>query len=176
MNISKTHHKIFLIGLVIVFVGMYVIIFKNTDLKNNSSALQPMKQNENHLFTSNFLEFRFSFPKSYSIVETVNTITLSKNDNLIVIEKIYGYSNSINEYLEILKEKNNLKINPSSIGQQYGFEVFNIEYYREDPVELAYFKSLGNNSFVSISTSSPDLYDDLDQIAASFEYLGDTGN
>ena len=172
INISKYHHKLFLVSLAVLFIVMYVFIFqtKSSITTRISSPQSEIMSNE---YTSQFLKFKFLAPSGFIVNENGNTITLKGGVNTIAIDKIYGYSNSTDEYLDLLKEKNHLEIiyNKKIINS---FSLYTIKSNSNNGTELIFIKNIGETSFVSISTSSSDLYDELDQIAASFEYLGDT--
>ena len=172
VNISKNHHKLILVSLAILFIVMYAFIFR-TKSSTTTRISSPQSETMSNEYTSTFLKFSFFVPSGFEVSENGNSIKIKKGANRIIIDKIYGYSNSTEEYLNLLKERNHLIITNNG-EKRYGFDIYTIKYGDNKSDELIYIKSIGETSFISISTSSPELYDELDQIVASFEYLGDT--
>ena len=126
------------------------------------------KMNEYHVEQ---LGFYFEAPSKYNVTQSINTLELENGDEIIKISKLYGYSETAESYLQDLAEKNHLRI--SIEGQTpYGYNIAWITG-AQSTARKTYFKNIDDGVFVSISTTSPDLYDDLDHIAQSFRYEGE---
>ena len=176
VNISKNHHKLILVSLAILFIVMYAFIFQ---AKSSTTTPIPSPQSEtmSNEYRSQFLKFSFLVPSGFDVSETGNTIVLTTiNNQTIQITRLFGYSNSVEEYIDDVSEKNNLKQSIERVDGNSFYVVKTLTPIKGVDSNISYIKNIDTDTFISISTSSPELYDELDQIAASFEYLGDTEN
>ena len=107
-------------------------------------------------------------PDGFDIEESGNFITLTSDGGTIHIDRISTNENSIRAYIQKLREKNNINVQEHKV--QYFGNVEALETMIEDS-ELTYFLSPKLGRIFSLSTTSPDLYDDLEEIVQSFEYL-----
>jgi len=172
-KIKKMHHRVLLVSLIVLFITMYVVIFQNKYAKSDDQSLSPEIETNSEEYTSSFLGFTFLVPVKLQPNESGNTIQLHEQNNFISISRLFGYSNVIEEYLNDLAEKNKLEYNIEKI-EDNGFYVVKMRSKLNDAKnETSYIKNIDTDTFVSISTTSPELYDELEQIAASFEYLDD---
>jgi len=150
---------------------MYAFIFQ---AKSSTTTPIPSPQSEtmSSEYRSQFLKFSFFVPSGFKVRENGNIIVLSKEENTISINRAIGYSSSVEEYLTDLSDKNHTTI--KYLEDTYGFNKIQISYGDNIPNTISYIKNIDTDTFISISTSSPELYDELDQIAASFQYLGNS--
>lgn len=173
-KIKKVHHRVLLVSLIVLFITMYVVFFQNKYSKTDDQSSSPQSETNSEEYTSSFLGFKFLLPSGFISNENGNIIVLSSGKNTISINRVFGYSSSVEEYLADLSYKNDLLIN--NLYSKHGFNVTKINYGAGIPEKYFYIKNIDTDTFVSISTSSPELYDELEQIAASFEYLGNSEN
>ncbi len=171
-KITKKHHIIFLIALTAIFMLAWGIFYQNSLSAKRKIQIEKTQD----FYKSKILKYQFAYPEKYKLSETTNTITIRDDSKSIVIDKIYGYSNSTKEYIEDLVLKNKLEISQLNNESEYGFDVYTINFEINESQEILFIKNIDTDTFVSISTSSPELYDELEQIAASFEYLGNSEN
>jgi len=169
MNISKNHHKVFLIAVVILFIGMYVIIFRNNKFNSN------ITNNKNFLreYNSTFMGIYIKFPEYYKIKDINSIITLTKGQNNISITLNNSNYENLQEYLAFYDETRQISKIIELIPNKSKYDSVGRIFKIGTTEQKSYF-FYKNYQVIILSTSSPDLYDDLDQIAASFEYLGDT--
>ena len=172
-KIKKVHHRVLLVSLIVLFITMYVVIFQNKYAKTDDQNLSPQIETNSEEYTSTFLGFKFLLPPGLSVKENGNTIKLSNDKTVITITRLFSYFDSEKEYVDYISELNNYKYSIREADKN-GFYIANINLESEIiPNETSYIKNIDTDTFVSISTTSPELYDELEQIAASFEYLDD---
>lgn len=123
-------------------------------------------------YNSSNLNFSFNKPQGFSVEEQINSIILKRNNDLITINRVFGESNSENDYLTRLATLNKIKIR--YLQDYNNFKVIELTYGQEIPKKIFYIKNIDDFTFVSIATSSKQLENDLKQIAASFMYTVDT--
>ena len=173
-KIKKVHHRVLLISLIGLFITMYVVIFQNKYAKTDDQSPSTQIETNPNEYTSSFLGFKFLVPVKLQPNESGNTIKLSNDESVISITRLFSYFDSEKEYMDYISELNNYKYSIRETDNN-GFYIVIINLESEtNPNETSYIKNIDTDTFVSISTSSPELYDELEQIAASFEYLGDT--
>lgn len=160
-----------------------VILFFQT-LRSYSShkvKSQPLDKYEKYehpiwgdqIYTSNFLHFSVYIPKDFIAEENYNTISLKKGEELITIDRIASMFDNLDEHISnydsrrelIIKNQNNIRMSsyPAIVREQS----FGTDNIKDHKIIFTYI----NGWVYTLSTSSPDLYDELNQIAQSFQYL-----
>ena len=103
-----------------------------------------------------------------------NSVYLRDNEKEIMVSKNNTNFLTIDEYVRELEKRNKVKINSSYDAKIDGNPVlvgYIAHLLSNLPTEKAYFIMPKKYTIFLISTSSPELYGDLDQIARSFRYL-----
>lgn len=160
--------------MVILFVSMWIYVFNNSNILINKSNNSSNEELNFTSYKSEKLGFKLDIPKGYKVKEIDNSLLIESQEGVITTNRLFGFSNSVEEYLNDLSTKNHLLLN--YLDNKHGFIVTKINYGIGIPEKYYYIKNIDTDTFVSISTSSPELYDELEQIAASFEYLGNSEN
>jgi len=165
MKVQKNRrNKLVLVSLAVLFIAAYLVVFQKID----PGSRNPSEQNTSILYTSDFLEFSLRVPKTFSIKELDNNITLTSKEDRISINRIATNTSNISDYVALLSKRNNFTLKSQSNGKISNHD------YLSGMIDETKIYFIYNNYFVySLSTSSPELYDDLDQIARSFEYVGE---
>jgi predicted Zn-dependent protease len=121
---------------------------------------------------SNNLKIEILVPKEYTIEEKFNNIDLTLGEELINVSKISTNFNSLEDYINNLRDKNNTNFTDTQKLTINGFEALKTNF--TDPNNISntqYVYYIYTNSRVySLSTSAEQLHKDLDQIAQSFKY------
>jgi uncharacterized protein (UPF0333 family) len=161
----KKNYNFLLVFVVVVLsiVGMawYFGIF--SELSNNSAEVT-----ERVISTKGPLDISLIVPTKFSSEERFGTLTLSSNEGEINIaynatnydDLMSHLKNSRNRILDQLDSYQKTRVN------DYDGLIAN------DQNEKTYYVYAGSAVYF-LSTSSPELYDELDAIAQSFQYLGD---
>jgi hypothetical protein len=155
-------------------VGMYILLFKQTTRHTEMKLSLPLIEQSN-THTSDTLDISFVLPENYTITESGNFITLILDHDVINIDRIGTNYSDVTNHINALEKKNNLNIiNRKIIAGKYDIIRTNIinPNNREDD-ELVYFIYPDQWTIYTLSTTSPELYDDLEEIVQSFEYLGE---
>lgn len=127
-------------------------------------------------YISKDLEFSITIPEEHKIIDEGSSfLTLQRDGNDIDIDRISTNYLQLTDYIENLEEKNNLDIeilqslNVNQLPSMIGIIKANLT----NSSEKIYFIKADTYRIYTISTSSPEAYDDLDKVAQSFRYIPD---
>ncbi len=169
MSKKSYGNKLVLVIFAFLLAGMYIVLFKQLAtlkyVNPSSSAIE-----RTNTYRSNILEMSVTVSDGFEVEESGNFITLTSDEGTIHIDRISTNENSIRAYVQKLREKNNINVQEHKA--QYFRNVEVLETMIEDS-DLTYFLSPKLGRIFSLSTTSPELYDDLEKIVQSFEYLGE---
>lgn len=160
----KHHHSVavvVLVGVILLFLLLFFTIFPNSN--KDASLLNGQRQ----MYHSDFLNISFAVPNNYLVKELHNFITVTNNDSEeIEISRIGTNSDSLEDYLYSIDQTSNKIYAGQEIFVINGFPVVRI-----GTNDKRYYLFYKKNFVYSISTTAPDLYDELDQVAQSFKYI-----
>jgi predicted Zn-dependent protease len=147
-----------------------------SDLDQIASSFQYKPKHVFKTYHSNFLGITIDVPSNFTIKERLPEVLLENGNGVIIINEIgtnRSYKN-IKEFLDESYKSNSLskeitreQINIKGIDCEVAVE----KYINQ--LELnnkAYYCYRNSNSFLSFSTTFPELYADLDKIVSSFHY------
>ncbi|OGK51997.1 hypothetical protein A2966_04310 [Candidatus Roizmanbacteria bacterium RIFCSPLOWO2_01_FULL_41_22] len=118
-------------------------------------------------FNSRFLKLAFKIPQGYTVkTDDMSYVDLHKLDNQISVSRIATNFPSIDDHINDLSEKNHF-----TFMNKKNMFIGNLPTRQGFIGEDKTYFILANYWVYSFSTSSPELYGDLDQIARSFRYL-----
>ena len=162
MSKSKKFFIIFIAG--VLLVVLFGFLFQDSLSKNKTSLVSTPPQK---IYKSDVLDFRINVPSSYSVIEDFNVATILNNDKSeITIDKIGTNFINVEEYVSNLEKLNDIKFINKDKANIDNYD--SIVAFSEDGKEKIYF-IYADNRIYTFSTS--DLYDDLDAIVRSFEYI-----
>lgn len=160
------------IYILLVFCSFLIFILSVLVARNrlNNSSIQSPSPSISDLqeFKSSDLDFTVNYPHSFDIKEGVGGVILLNSGNELKISRHSTNHQNLTDYfrflpnkpLDTLNNKRDLKIN--SYDSASGL------------IENRYIYYIYVDGWIYIlSTSNPDLYSDLDQIAKSFRYIPD---
>ncbi|MCA9371524.1 hypothetical protein KC726_01365 [Candidatus Woesebacteria bacterium] len=169
---SKGQEKYSAILIIILIVlGLFVVFtsFSKGGIFSDALPNENRKQNE---FTSELLAFSIIVPQNF-VTESKDIGVMIKNDKgAITIFRSGSLYNNIDDHVNGLKEKNHLQFVKSSKQIINGEEYLITESVKEDVTEKSYFRMIDNAVYI-FSTTSPELYDTLEEVVQSFKYLGE---
>lgn len=125
------------------------------------------------LYNTTLLKAIFNVPSNYEVQEQPNVITIKTRSGNIKLEKIYTNSTTIEDYLRQYDSRRKLEVIEDGKLEIAGYKAqVRIEKFLEGIVhtEKVYFIYVPDGIVFIFSTSSENLYSDLDQIARSFQY------
>lgn len=180
---SKKNKKIVwgFFGLIVFIALLLILALGNLPKKVQNQQVQkisPTLQMESNRYHSEILNITFDMPDGLSIKEenVLRELILEKNGDTIKIHR-FGTNRSYNNITELLDDSyqssnifkpiNRQKININNNDCEIVDEVFSNQPEQNN---RSYYCLRNSNSFLSFSTTSPELYFDLDQIARSFRY------
>src|SRR5436190_6221881 len=189
MNKKKQifHHYILLfIGLLFIAI-LIVVISKPIRRKVSSTSSVSTLQQSKTLYTSyptpvtrtyysDFLKIEITYPAEFQVTERLGTVTLKKEQDKEEIRVSRNGTNntSLEGYLAEVDYRNTFK--DKIVDKQYviinGIKVLKIisEYPTNSKLNHKGYYFYIDHAIYFISTSSPSLYNDLDQIAQSIRY------
>ena len=164
--------KLILTIFAVFLVAIYWILFTQ-NIQKNKSITPPT--NKSSFFTSPYALFNINYP-SYFDIEYDETITIlkdSSNKGEIIINRNGTNFTDINSYLSDFDLKRTVKTQPCpSIHTQYIFFCRLETFENLQITQKIYYLQISTWVY-TISTTTPELYDELDQIVKSFRYTGE---
>lgn len=114
------------------------------------------------------MKISFVQDKESTIEERFGRIIIKQPEGDIVVDSVGTNFEDINGYLNDLQEKNNFILSSKENIKINNYPVVRGEVQKE----RLYFIYPKKWIVYSLSTDSPQLYDELDQVAKSFKYIG----
>lgn len=180
MKIKKKHHKYYLLSFAVIAILTYSLLFTNVlNLKRGHQKYieiaaiptQQQKVYEEREYVSE-LGFKITFSSKYVINQTPSSVVLTSNDRSIILSTSGTNFENINDYLVDLRIKNNLNILEEGRFSEQTLGIIKTKILNNDLEErVTYFIMPDKWTVYTFSTSSPELYGDLEKIVQSFEYL-----
>lgn len=159
-----------LIGVIIVglFLLLQVQVRKSSNLEDyNSKKVEAS-------FTSRLLKFKVNYYKEFEVVEKYNDVIFLRDEGKIDVSVVGTNFDNLDDYIEDLEIKNNFSLSNKDEKKMTNGHVSGEIVVKNGNSEYVHFiYPEGSWSVYILSTTSPELYDDLDQIAESFEYTGE---
>lgn len=166
--------KIILVIIATLAIGVLIYYKSKPDTSSNSTssysstnskAESTKSAEQTKAFQSKNMRFSINVPLDFATQEKFTTLILTKNDNEIKISRVATNFDNLEDYLVDLSNKNKFTVLDSKklIINEFSSVQGNINQ------ERIYFIYADSWVF-SMSTTSEALFDDLDQIAKSFQY------
>lgn len=171
---SKSFLLLILVSVIIAIVASGIIIAgkssntqnipKETSQNKNGSNLKTFKSSET-------LKFSIKFPNNFTAEEKFSTVTLTSNNEIILISRNGTNLISLAKYLDYFDSKRKLTVNESEEIRIENYQaVARLVTFKEEKIkQKSIFIYIDNNVYI-ISTENEALFSDLDQIAQSFRY------
>lgn len=161
---TKKVHLSFIWTTVIIFIGVFLIFYKISPGSSDYIASLP--------YSSQLLRFQITIPADFQVNEQYTNLSLSRNNEEIIITRTASQFTHLEDYISSLESKNNIKINTLQKLEIDGLNSIkgSIMYTSPENLPEQVFFIFGNGRVYTLSTSSQNLYDELDQIAHSFHY------
>ena len=158
-----------IIILVVLAAGITLYYFSSKPTTYSPKSTQPEStksaEQTKTFQSSTIMKLSISVPADFEVIEKFNSVSVINNNEKILIAKNNTNLNNLDDYIKNSKNnledelKNKKDLNINGLQSTSGF-------INNEKVYLIYV----SNTVYHISTSSEDLYDDLDQIAKSFKY------
>lgn len=126
------------------------------------------------IFDSRSMNISFEIPSGSMLEDKFASVTIKKNNSEILISRNGTNFNELDSYLSDLHEKNRVMVIKSENLKIDGYESVKQMLSNksgEENSRMTYFVFIKPRVYI-LSTTSEDLYDELDQIARSFKYTG----
>ena len=171
-NNQKNSRSILVILFAIFLLSFLGWIFYESQRVNSSLEPNSGQVDQEREYSSEKLSFHIKIPFQHQIKEEGNQSTISVNENDIFIRRSATNFEDLEGYLTDLDLRNN------SEAENEEFLIIDGHDAVKRTILLGTVESLNYKIFINgyvyaLSTSSPELYDELDAIAQSFQYLGD---
>lgn len=177
---AKKHHHTFavmlLLGVALLFVLIIFSYYNPNSPLNTASNTSEQITVRGDVYKSDFLNISLAIPQKFKIEENSTLIIARNNEGEIRISRRSTNYNNLNNYYESLMEKNNLSELSRETLKVSSLEAIKSEVSGPGYSDKAYYFYPTKWTVYSISTTSPSLYDELDQVAQSFRYLGETSD
>jgi hypothetical protein len=167
VNIKKQAFKTTLFRNVIIgLLFIFVISISFLNFWQKESELSYFR-------AENILNLGLYFPKHYAVLEKNGQLILQNDNNWIIIDRLATEFDSVPTHLQNLN-KNSQDIEIKDEKKVYvGTREALVRTRLVNSKEIRTYYILIDGYIYMFSTEFPSLYSDLDQIAQSFEYLGD---
>lgn len=171
MKHKQLEHKITLIVVLLVLLSffLYLTTVKSlTQAPSPSANSYPTQTIAINNYQSDLLNFSIDYPSTVRMELHDTTVTLFGTNSVdyIYISRASTNFENIQDYVEDLSVKNHFTVVDRIQYQQYGQDILT-GIVDHDKTYFIYI----DGWVYTISTSSPELYDELDQIARSFRYI-----
>ncbi|EKD71047.1 MAG: hypothetical protein ACD_46C00286G0002 [uncultured bacterium] len=177
---KKQTQNVLTILVILVIISAVIILFylTTTPAKLNSSISQVAPTDINNspqgkTYISKNLKFKIKAPIGYQLEEKFTTVILKNNKGEIIIDRSGTNYGKIEDYLIFFDQQRNIKIEQEDKLNINGLKsVRRLEYFTTGQKEehKIYF-IYKEYAIYKISTKFRNLFDDLDIIAQSFEYI-----
>lgn len=127
------------------------------------------------IYRSKSMNISFEVPSESILEDKFASVAIKKNNREILISRNGTNFNELDSYLSDLHEKNRAMVIKSENLEIDGYESVKQVLSNksgEENSRMTYFVFI-KPSVYNFSTTSEDLYDELDQIAKSFKYTGE---
>lgn len=147
---------VFLISILVLIVG----------LKNDNSG--------NGSFDSKYLQFSVDLPNGFQATDGTSRIAINSDPGTIYVSRNGTQFKDLDSYIADFDSRR--KLTPSDANKLTidGYEALSrtVVFPDQNYSQRSYYVYV-NNAIYVFSTSSEELYDELDQIARSFKYTGE---
>ena len=176
-NKNANRNLLILIG-VIVFTFL-VIIFLNQKQTNTYEKTIPIifptatPTPSITQYHSKFLKISFSVPSEFEISESSIDVTLKSNVGEITIVRSWTNNRTIEGAVFEISDRGTSQVTNKNKFKINDLDVISCDIkslVNNDPDSKGYYFYTAPGTIFSISTNSPELFHDLDQIAQSFRY------
>lgn len=161
---KQFNKEYFLIAIMFILIAVFFIIqnSENSHKYNN----QTVYTTNYKAYNSKTLKISFNIPSNFQIKESFNSINIQSSNGKIMITRQGTNYENLENYLENLSELNNFQVTSQEDGKtEYDSLLIIIDNNKKSYLILPTPWTV-----YSISTSSQELYDELDEIAKSFRY------
>ncbi|MBI2009663.1 MAG: hypothetical protein HYS86_00655 [Candidatus Chisholmbacteria bacterium] len=150
---------------VAVIVGVVLLAFLAWRQVGSSETI-PTSNSSIKTFRSNqVMDFAIEVPSVFEITEKSSRVSFSGSKGAIYIDQVFTELNDLDTY--ILNSKNNLE---TRLEDREEVSINNLEAVSGFIGDRKEYLIYANGRVYFIFTDSPDLYNDLDQMARSFRY------
>lgn len=164
---NKFLHFIAII-VVVIFVGATIMALGSGNLYKNISNNQ---QTSNRIYKSKTLKFSLLIPNKSDVVEGQTYVDITINGFLLDIVRNGTNFKSLKEYVKDFDTKKRISVSEEKSSTINGYQsISRIEENIATSKKQKIYYVHVDNWVYSLSTSSEELFDDLDQIAQSFKY------
>jgi hypothetical protein len=180
MKHTEGFSSVIVIVLVLVFLGggIYLYSIQNSDSNNPwPKTTKTTEKKETGAYqtgtkTYSSPSFTIEIPENYTVEEGFNTVTIITPKGDIFVDRIGTEYKSINEHVDNLEELNKVNFKDKELITIHAQEALIAYINFENNNKKNYFILSGPNVY-TLTTSSPELFTTLDQIAQTFKYIGD---
>lgn len=178
MKKHKYHYNTMVVVLLGVALFFFLLAISPSILSmrvNETNKVSYVKNNQEvSSFQSNLHNFKVVYPSSLEVVDKGMNVKFINREGVIAVAVNGTNYNSLRDYLAEFDSRREIEIltsNAKTIGNKQAFE--RKEFFPNLNSEEKSYYIYSDYSVYIFSTTSPELYDELDQIAESFEYLGE---
>ena len=136
----------------------------------SSATLSPTRE-----YQSKTLKISLTIPADWQVEEKPNFLKLMSSQGKITVDRINTNWDTLSGYLSEIDARRNVHVieeKEIEINNLSGIQRVEIPQGSPKKEEKIYFFYVRENELYALSTSSPELYSQLDQIAQTFKYLG----
>jgi len=170
---SQNLKRILLVLLVLIIGGILIstkITFDQINKLGNAPTPSTNSADKNiagqkKTYSSKFMKFSIEVPQNFTVNERFATVTITSPEGKIIIDRNGTNYSDLDSYLDNLSELNKLEIRNKEKLEINSLSTIKA-FIGKEKVYFIYY----DYWLFPISTTSEELYDELDQIAQSFKY------
>lgn len=162
MKAKNKNSKLFIVLLLVILVGITIIFVFNYVIKGSSK-----------IYHSNDLQFTIMVPFSFSVNDnSVQVDLVSSQGEISIVRNGTNYPDLKSYIVDFDSKRKLTSSNASYLSVNSDDALSRIVDYPDQKIKQKVYMIYVDNAVYIFSTDSPDLYDELDQIAKSFRYTG----
>ena len=161
-----------LLVLVLTSTAAYILKLKKEQTPATTKFyVTPSLEKGSKKYTSEQLDFQVNVPEGFVINSKMTYVDFKSGDGLVDIVRNGKNYNSVEEYLMDLDKRRNFQVIKEKLIELNGMDASDrLERNLNNAKEQRAFYIYTDGWIYVISTDNSSLYDDLDQIAQSFQY------
>lgn len=161
--VKKTiRQKNILVGALVFLISILVlsVVLKNNNIDDGS-------------FDSKYLQFSVNLPNGFQATDETSRIVINSDDGQVTVTRNGTQYNDLESYMLDYDSKRKLISTDENSIIIDGYRALSrlVEFPDQNAKQKSYYVYIDNWVYI-FSTSSEELYDDLDEIAHSFRYTG----
>ncbi len=172
MKLKKNQKKLVLVSITVILLLTGATVYFKPEILNGL-LIQSQSQSAK-FFESKYLKFSVELPSGFQAIDEATQITIDSQEGKINVSRNGTNYTSLDNYISDFDTKRYLIASDVEKITVSDYELLSriVEFPDQSVKQKSYYIHINNWVYI-FSTSSEELYDELDLIAKSFKYTGE---